>query len=567
VLIGLAALVGIGCEARRGGWRRLAVWGQLPAAAFFYLLLFPPVTVHRGEALTVLTPGITAAQLRSIPAGQPVVLLPGASGPARAQAVPDLATALRRFPGVGRIDVIGAGLPARDRPSAANLALHFDATADSGLVELSAPSIARVGRQWPVIGKVASHAGLRLELRDPSGAVVDAMPATPDGRFRLSAVARGIGPALFSLHVLDAKAAMVDSISVPVWVRDGETLTILLRAGGASPEVKYWRRWAADSGQRVAATIGLTEGVSLRDGDAGLTVERLSAADLVIVDERAWLLLTADEKAALSTAVDGGLGLLLRIEGEADPAVVADWAALGFKLAPTAMRSVTLDQLLGTRDRTRFTVAPEQVQAADATPLWRADDGQVLSEWRPQAAGRIGITRLVDTYRLSLLGDTGRYGNLWAELLGTIARPRPQPRMPVWPMPAWVDQRSVVCDLVPAIDRPEIAPSPSETPSGSGATPLEVSATGCAAWWPAESGWYWLRNGDGIGQWPVYVHAANDGASLRRATDARATRALVNERPAVESTVTVATPRSRWPFFIAWLLAISGLWWLERRSL
>jgi hypothetical protein len=559
VIVALAGIVAAVRGARRPGERSraLVVVAQLALAALFYFLLFPPERSVRGDALTVLTPGATAAQVRARPRAQRVVALPDAAATADAVRAPDLATALRLYPKVRALDVIGGGLPARDREAAAGLAASFDPAPARGLTALESPRTVALGAMWTVSGRVA-QTGARVELVDPSGAVVGTAAPDADGRFRLAAAARGLGPARFALRVLDDRRQVVASASVPVVVRAGEALSIIVRAGAPDAELKYFRRWAADAGFSVQLAAGLTEGIMLREGDASLAPDALAQADLVILDERAWLALDAAEKTQLRAAVEDGLGLLLRVDGPVEASVASDWSEYAWRVkADAEPRTVTLDRRLVMQGRTGFSVAPVIVEAA-AQPLIVADDGDVLAAWRGTGRGRVGVLRLTDSFRLVLLGEQERYGTLWSGLVATLARARPAASGPETPARAWVDERAVICRLGDAAQ--------AVAPDGS-VTELIVDATGCAAYWPATAGWQQLRS-VGETSW-LYVRDAADGADLRAARDARATALLPQAGDGeVDTIARDSVPMSRVPLFLAWLLLAAGVWWRERtRSL
>lgn len=526
---------------------------QLAAALAFWLLLFPPDTALRLDALTVLTPGASKAQRASLPIAQRVIALPGADAPSSAERAPDLATALREHPATRSITVIGRGLPPRDWNAVGERGLSFDAAAPQGIVELDAAAQASVGSQWTLRGRAAGTA-TQLQLRDVSGALVDHAGVGKDGAFLLSAIGRAAGPALFKLQALDKEQGIVDQASVPVVFRSGAALTMLLRAAGPDPDQKYWRRWARDAGVKLSASIGLSEGLALHDGSVALDAGSLSPVDLVVLDERSWAALSADEKAALLGAIDQGLGLLLRVTGPVDAAVAAEWAQLGLPLSPTeAARSVGLGRQLGLRDPLPLSAAPAKF-GAGAQAFIRSDDGEPLAAWTARGQGRIGALLLIDSFRLTLQGEGGRYGGLWGGIVGQLARPRAQRQPPPLPLQAWVDERQTLCQL------------------GDGAHLFDAAQQeqtllieqGCAAFWPPLSGWYGL--GTATGNWPFYVRAADDAAGLRAARDSAATQALVADAGDTAS-VQGAVPMPRWPFFIAWLLLVTPIWWRERRSL
>jgi len=564
-LASMAVLISAALLASWRSWRhdarRAQSWLQLPAAALLYLALFPPAIPERGDALSVLASGAPHAARTTAPAGQPVVALRGASAPAVVEVAPDLATALRKHPFVDELTVIGGGLGARDRPAAAGLALRFEASAPWGLLELEAPASAPLGAEWRLAGR-AAPAARRAELRDPAGAVVDSGAVDAAGRFRLSAPARGLGALNFELRLLGERDAPIDAITVPLIVEAGSALRVIVRYGAVNPELKYWRRWAQDAGIDLRLSAALTDGVHLQSGDTALNPAALAQADLMIIDARAWAALSAAEKAALQAAIDQGLGLLLRADAPLDPQTAVQWKDLGYVVSAAAAPSgITLDRLTGLRDRTAFSVAPIAVGAGTSAVQFSADDGQAMAWWHSQGRGRIGLWRLLDSYRLVLQGEPARYASLWTDTVALLARARAAPPSPPQlPRYAWVDQRAVLCGLGAAatVVTPDDAPS----------VRLIIDADRCAAFWPQTPGWHRLETA-GL-SWPLYVHAVDDGRSLRFAQDARATADLAVPEPVsaaapgATTPPTLRAPMSRWPWFLGWLALIAVIWWRER---
>jgi len=559
VLLVLAAFAGIAGswrDARPGrAWRSVL---QLVAPALLALCLFPPrspVALRSGE-LVVLAPGATPAQLAALSPAASVVALPGVDAAPAIERVPDLGTALRRHADVRRLHVVGGGLPARDRDAARGLALRFDAApSPRGVVELEAPRVVGAGAAWRVAGRVEGAPGARVALRDPSGAIAAATVVDAEGRFALPAHAKGEGTARFGLKVEAADGALVDGFEVPLVVRAGAPMRVLLLAGAPDAELKYLRRWAVDAGLALDSRIGLSEGVALNEGAPRLDAEALAATDLVIVDERSWATLAPEQKDALRSAVDGGLGLLLRATAPPSPPVAADWAALGFRLRAleATPKPVLLDRALALAGGPALARAAVDLDADDAAPLLRADDGTLLGAWRAQGEGRVAAWTLADAYRLRLQGEAVRHAALWSEVFATLARARGTPS-PSFDADARVDRRSVVCGVA-AGDRIE--------PPRADAVPLAVDARGCAAYWPASAGWHVLVSGGA--RHPFHVRANGEAVALDAAGDVAATRALAGDggdEGAAVARREVAWPR--WPFFLAWLAVVGVLWALER---
>lgn len=560
LVVGLGTAIGM-WRARRRRWRDPALWAQPLAAALLIATLLPPSVAVDARRLLVLTPGTTAAQLRALPWLAPIVSLPGAPSLLRAEPQPDLATALRQHPLAAELQVIGNGLPPRDIEAVGGRALSFDAAPEAGIVELEAPRALPLGTQMVIHGRL-SAAAIRVALFDPSGARTDAADVDAGGRFTLSAAARAAGQVRFELRAFDGDGQSVDQAGVTVVIEPGEPLRAVLQAATPDADSKYWRRWAQDAGIGVDYRAGLSTGVAISAGtDAGLLdASALQQADIAVIDERAWAELGAEPRKALLAAVDGGLGLLLKITGPLTEATAADWASLGFPT--TALDSpvtLSLDRSLAMHERAAFTAAPVALQsdpgAAPLRPLLTADDGSLLAAWRPRGAGRIAVWRLLDSYRLVLAGEAARHGALWGKAVGTLARAAaPLPPGPDLPAEAWVDERAVLCRLGAAASL--------LAPDGQ-AQILSVRSDGCAGAWPGEPGWYRVDSGGSSGLFAV--RGADDARGLRAMRDRTATARLLREPVAGAAPQRQPLPTSRWPWFIAWLLAAGLLWWRERQ--
>lgn len=555
LLLGLGVLLGMWRTRGGGTAPRLAL--QFAAATLLYLGLFPPVLDERFSAgeLVVLTPGTTSAQRAAISPAETAVALPGPEAPRSVERVPDLATALRRHPDTTRLVVVGGGLPARDRDAARGLVAGFEAAPlPRGVVGLDAPATVLAGHRWRLGGRVEGAAGGSVELRDPGGSRVASAALDADGRFRLAATVRGVGGATFVLVARDADGEGVDEVAVTLAVGTGTGLKVLLLAGAPDPELKYFRRWAADAGLAVASRIGLSKGMALQEGGADLDVAALATTDLVVIDERAWADLGEEARMALRAAVKDGLGLVLRPTGPLPPAVAADWADLGYRIAPAEPAPpLRLDQVLGLSDGApALRSVPLAVDAPEAAPLVRADGGIVVAQSRLDGRGRITLWLLADAWRLQLAGAGAAYGSLWSEVLAATAR-RHGESAPVLPADARVDQRALICELA--------AGAEVEDPSGA-RTPLVAGTDRCAGFWPESTGWHALV--DGTAHWPFHVRAAGEAPGLLAGETRRATQALLGAGIASGESALRERSLPRWPFLLGFLVAAALLWWLER---
>ncbi|WP_419255310.1 hypothetical protein ACN2C6_07700 [Caulobacter sp. ErkDOM-YI] len=543
--------------ATRGpAWRFATLVGlQILGGVFLHLTLFPPSVGTSPGRLVIATRGAPPT-LRA--AGDVVVALPEAGAAPGAIRVPDLGTALRLYPQVGRLRIEGEGLTPRDQIPLDRPAEFIPARAPSGLVDLTLPGPVAPGARFSVAGQIGALTSGVVELLDPAGAVVDRAEVKAGQRFKLSASSRASGLALFDLRLKDTAGRLLEHIEIPVHSRAQRQPRVVVLAGAPSPETKYLRRWAQDAGIALSVEIDVGGGVRLGDAPTPLTRATLAEVDLVVVDDRLWETLSIGERAALGGAARDGLGLLLRPTGQLSDTTRREWTGLGlanvggddaraFRLGGSALPAALELNRLGLVQTGR-----------DAVPMIRDAAGIALAAWRPRGQGRVGLWIVADSYALTLSGQGDRYGELWSELFSTLARPG-EPAVVRLDAIARPGERAALCAVtqqVRVID-----------PEGVESRPRLDPATGpaaCAAYWPHRSGWHKIV--DGEVETAVYVHPADAAPSLAHSANRQATLALVEAASGRGADALVAAPGSPWPWAASLLAVLGLLWWLERRS-
>ncbi|NBW07733.1 MAG: carboxypeptidase regulatory-like domain-containing protein [Caulobacteraceae bacterium] len=560
-------------------WRFALLMGLQPVwAALLFLGLFPPALPVAGGTLTVLT--ANASRTAAASGGQ-IVALPEAAVPG-IERVPDLGAALRLYPDVRRVRVLGDGLTARDRDAATGLAVDFAPTAPRpGLISLTPPARVAPGMRFQTGGQVAGLPGAVVDLVDPAGRVTDSQTADADGRFTVSGTARAAGLVTFALRVKEPGGKAVEQADVPVRIDAEAAPRLLILAGAPGPEVKYLRRWATDAGFTVNTQMSAGGGIQLGDPAIALNPATLRQFDVAVIDDRSW----PGARPAVLAAVRDGLGLVLRASGPLDGAGRASWRSLGFSLngpdalSPIALPPGTDAAIARTRSGIGSADAPADADAGgepvipelsrlaaipgggDAVPLIKDAGGSPLSAWRAMGLGRVAVFTGIDSYGLTLTGHGALYGDWWSGMLATVARP--SAGAPVVTGPAWVGDRLSLCNLSPN--------ARVQAPDGAVTTLIpDPAAGGCAGLWPASSGWHLLRttganNAEQIS--PVYVQPADRLPGIKAARDRDATMMLGRAPVAAAMGEGRTQPGPSWPWLLAWLLVGAGLWGFERSNI
>lgn len=542
-------------------WRiAVLVVGQSLAAMLLFLLLrseAPTTSVHTLHLLTARTP---AGPAPAPAAGERVLRLPEAPLRPGVPSVPDLATALRRHPEVRVLRIDGDGLEARDLDATGGRRLVFTpAPLARGITDWWAPQRLREGEPLRVAGTTHASVGLRISLLEPGGARVDEQVLQADGGFALQAIPRTDGLAEYRLQLRDSDGKQIDTSSVPVRIEAPSPTSVLLLAGGPDPDLKYLRRWAADHGARLQASIELGGGMRAGDPPFALDARTMGQTDLLILDDRSWNGLDGPRRGAVMAAVDAGMGLLLRASQP-----LAHAGLLGLRVRPATLP--TIYRIPGAADGTAAPPMLARPQLRIENPrgpiLLRDDRGLALAVWRAHGRGRIGVWLPGDSFRLVLAGQSALHAQQWSGVANALMRARgPMPR-PL-PLRMYAGERTLLCDLgaVPRV----VAPGSSEP------QPMVIDPRSgdrlCAAWWPTRPGWH--RVIDGNGERLALMRARGDDAVMRAADTQRATAAL-----AAQSNADKASPAprassrlARWLLFLAWLSVMAALWWFERSRL
>jgi hypothetical protein len=558
-----------GAPTRPQAWRAVFLLvAQAGSAALLYFTVFPPSRPTAAGTLTVLTARAAdaAATLEdATPRGLVIALPEAAPVGARwigAERVPDLATALRRYPAMRTVHVVGAGLVPRDRPAARTLDLRFHpAPLPRGIAELALPQDVAAGRAFRIGGRVQGMASGQVELLDPARRRVARSDLSEGGGFDLHASTRTPGLAIFTLRVRDAGGRVLETASVPLQVSPARRLRALALAGAPEAELKFLRRWALDAGIDLDTRIELGAGLRIASARTALDAASLDRLDLLLVDERSWRGLGAGQRATVLGAVDSGLGLLLRVSAGATAGDRAALRALGFSANATPVREVRLGAgFVRAGDAVDalppILRSPLQPVAADGVVALADAAGTPLATWRARGRGRVGVAGFDDTWRLVLAGRSDAHGEVWSRLATVLARA--QPREPAPQIEAAPPgERTVLC----AVPAGAVVVGPDGAQTALLADP-RTGARACAGFWAKQPGWHALRAGER--EWPFHLPMPTQWPAKQALALRDATLALAGEARATPSAATVRRPGPRWPWFAGWLLLTAALWWLER---
>lgn len=588
----IAGLIGAGALAAavrliqlRRGWASWVLAAlSLASGAALHVTLFPPLLPIGGETLLVATAETPVATRPG--ASERLVALPEAPAIAGAERVPDLATALRRHGQVQSIRILGRGLAPRDRDSDAGLTTRFTPMAvPRGLTRLDPPADTPAGAVFMLGGKASGLEGGSAELLDPAGRRTDFRMIGAEGTFTLGGTARAAGLARFTLRLRGQDKAIVSDTPMPLSTLVAPEPLRMLLIGAPSPETKYLRRWAEDSGIALRSRLDAGSGVDLGDDTVRIDAATLRETDVVIIDDNALASLGAGGRSALSQAATGGLGIVIRMTAPASAGSRNVWRAMGLAvegggdtvpvaLLPLAPDADALAVLRGPGSddappdlNTIDDPAPELARwtikvGSDFVPVVSDADGAVLSGWQQRGQGRVGLWSVADSFALVLSGQPDRYAQWWSETVSAVSRADSLFRPEIPPL-VQVGERIAICGI--ATTARVVDPGKTETPL---IIDPAAGARACAAYRASTEGVHAIMQpgSDGGEQSFSFLVLPEGALSTIRASE---TGSATARWAAEQSSMTTRPAQERrgpaWPWFLVWLVLSGALWFAERR--
>ncbi len=428
----------------------------------------------------------------------------------RLESVTDVGALVRNHPEMGRLVIVGHGLPTwtwrpPDRlgapggqPTGPLVETFLAAPLAPGVQQIRWSRQVVLGQRVVVEGVLSAttpRPGV-LQLIDDGGIAgqwnvptTDAdpmpvpMPVPMPMPFVLETVPRTVGKHRLRLRYRPDRSAASDALGegstvlfeewLDVAVGVSRDFAVLWLASAPSFDARHLRQWLTAQTGSIVSRTGLTherQQVTLAGNNAKtlaapglrrLTTKLLAGFDVLVLDVGSLAALRRAERAAVEQAVAvQGLGVLVRLEDADDADRIGRSRRLP-SMVPTLERVPDLDALSsrlswpGTAIPVPLTIAPyELVGGLGVEPLVRDQAGRLLAAARVTGRGAIGWSLVEGTYRWALAGHAGYHRAFWSHVLGRLGRPPGIPRWQSPTGPVLVDQPAVIYFTMPKDQAP-----------------------------------------------------------------------------------------------------------------
>lgn len=239
-------------------------------------------------------------------------------------------------------------------------------------------------------------------------------------------------------------AIVIEDIAVNI--TGSEKPVIVIKQSSPSFETRAFRQWLNQTGSSVKVitqisrdkwsqhhyNVGNENNAEAKPDGHLLTASLLSNSDLLLLDSRAVLNLSANEIAILEQAVSSGLGVFINVDKDLVTAQQRSELAQtklfsGLKIQPTAKQKLVLPTWPSKHKTASaeplFTQATEfKLTAENEITLVKADTGRTLVTSYQFGLGKIAFSTITQTYRWALEFGNSQYSHYWQYILAQMLR-------------------------------------------------------------------------------------------------------------------------------------------------
>jgi hypothetical protein len=487
--------------------------------------------------------------------------------------IADLPYFLKSEPEINHLNIYGYGLSADELSALQGYQLNFYPSAiPKGLISASWNPRLKSSETLSLQGIYNKEGDLPVKiLLQGLGTTLDSLTINAKGEntFSLKGRPKQSGRAVYHLIALEGKDTLAKE-PVPVEVQPALPLKILLLAAHPDFEYKFLKNWLFEKQYPVIFRSRISKNKYSTDflNTENTNVNRINSTllnkiDLLVIDEEELEVLSAAELASIRTAVDSGLGLLLRITGVKATTAISR----GFdRYESPELKNKTLTQL-SEQERLFGPLPFEQAiflrTAATDQPLLTEKTGKVLVSSRIYGMGKVTANVVPSTYNWLLNGQKEDYADFWSTLLSRTARKAAatehwgiDPAVPVLRQRINITVDQDVPQKAPLISRNGLRLSPLQN--------IELPFQWQVSTWTTEQGWNEV-NLNGKTEF-FYVYREQDWKEQRNMAKLKATAAFVKEQKSTisppETNVLMKNKQlSIWWFFFPFLLAVTFLWY------
>ncbi|WP_231460003.1 MULTISPECIES: hypothetical protein [unclassified Pedobacter] len=493
--------------------------------------------------------------------------------------IPDLFYFLKEHPEVNKINIYGYGLSLNELEKLKDFQLNFHPSNNiTGIIDANWPNEIKTTAQFLLQGIYKNTESNTIKLLlNGLGKSIDSVNIKPNEtvNFSFKTQPKQIGKAVFKLIALNGK----DTISnepVPFIVNEQAAMKVLILSSFPDFEYKFLKKWLFDNQYPLAYRSKIskdkytTDFLNLSNVNLNsINQAALKQFDVLIIDEDEISSLSGAEKSTMQTAMNNGLGVIIRIANPKSSGFISDKFS---RFEVPLQKDKGLIPIIKD-DAKKFNKLPYDqrlfLKASENNQTIVIDNNaKILVTSKLNGLGKLTASTLSSTYNWMLAGNEADYSAYWSALLSKTARKKAKnlafkvlPKIPV------VNHRTnFVIDLaqnnkVPTIKMNGLVLAPRQNME----LPFQWDVTN----WPKTQGWNTLNINQTTAS--VYIYAKQNWQTLRNYSLIKQNERFVQNnlkqlsKAKISEQITV-NEVSKWWIFITFILS-TGFLWFESRVL
>jgi len=363
---------------------------------------------------------------------------------------------------ITHLSIVGDGLTAKQLALLTGVTISFMPSPKlTGLVDVSWHKEITLGHKLIVKGKYQQakiiqanddnnkfkNRIVEVALFDPFDTKITSEKLKPNESFSLIAQPKIQGRFIYRIKLINGSGDVLTDEPVAVYVKKSAKVKLLIKQSAASFETRQLKSWAGEQGALVvmqtqiskekviSQTINLTAGSRLAEAQS-FDKAYLSQFDLLVIDGRGLLVLSADEIEALHAALIKGLGLYIMVDSDlitafenSDPSeqesLVFNLILSNFTLLSNESKNYSkTSQLVWLHSVTSsaIKISQAQLKVNNGITLVSGDQQQTIVASKNRMLGQIALSLFNQSYSLVTQRETLTYSQLWQYLIENIAR-------------------------------------------------------------------------------------------------------------------------------------------------
>lgn len=583
----------------------------LANTAFFVsvlgLALDIQIAVNSTQTTYLVTAGADEDALSQLPKGATVYVIGDLESKLIEQfekvTTPQLSSLNQLFslvPEITTLHIVGSGLSQQQWQDATQLMgekldsvkIEFSPTEPKlGLVDMSWQKEAVVGEMINISGRLLgpkSHSDniYTLQLVNPIGEEASSVRLKQGETFSFSIAAKSIGKWRYHLRLTPANQALTLANELVAFnVQPHKEIRLLIKQAAPSFETRQLKNWASELGAKVSVLTQISKNKDIRQNINFSATELAALAepfsepsllsfDLLVIDGRSLMTLSAEHKQRVRQAVNSGLGLYVMVDQQLTdvwPVAELSWLGENSIVPLNTDNHFAIPVWPYSNIEEPIPLTKAQLLSTISEALVSSQRQQTLVSRQPLGLGQIALSIINSSYAWKTAGKTGEYAHFWQSILSEVSRPSPPP---YWLPPAEntiqrVKQRYTGCIIAaPNLTQREPHWLAEDLPLVALQDNLQPEKY-CVTSWLDSAGWQRFSFSDDELRGPsieshIYVYSPADWQAWRHINNISATQNMLNNKQQFIQNNSMKKPMNKMTFWWA-LVILGGILWLERK--